>query len=133
MTLVSVGSGWLALVCGVELVQEKMGSKSHGLVTILLVCTLHMWQHPIGCCKSLLLQHDRIQGFLFFKYSYKGIKVATIGFFFFFPQYGLKIHVITLCFFSKTSILTESLGYSRDQASYTAASEWLKKSQYSFA
>jgi hypothetical protein len=64
VALVSVGSGWLALVCGVEQVQEKMGSKSHGLVTILLVCTLHTWQHPIGCCKSLLLQHDRIQGFL---------------------------------------------------------------------
>jgi hypothetical protein len=50
------------------------------------------------------------------------------------PQYGLKTHVITLCFFSKTSILAESLGYSRDQAPYTAASEeGLKKSQYSFA
>jgi hypothetical protein len=36
--------------------------------------------------------------------------------------------------FSKTSILVESLGYSRDQAPYTAASEeGLKKSQYSFA
>jgi hypothetical protein len=54
--------------------------------------------------------------------------------FFFFPQYGLKTYVITLCFFSKTSIIAESLGYFRDQAPYTAASEeGLKKSQYSFA
>jgi hypothetical protein len=65
----------------------------------------------------------------------KALKLQQLAFFFFFsPQYGLKTHVITLCFFSKTSILAESLGYSRDQAPYTAASEeGLKKSQYSFA
>jgi Na+/alanine symporter len=64
----------------------------------------------------------------------KALKLQQLAFFFFFPQYGLKTYVITLCFFSKTSILAESLGYSRDQAPYTTASkEGLKKSQYSFA
>jgi hypothetical protein len=38
-------------------------------------------------------------------------------------QYGLKTHVIILCFFSKTSILAKSLGYSRDKALYTASSK----------
>jgi hypothetical protein len=63
----------------------------------------------------------------------KALKLQQLAFFFS-PQYGLKTQVITLCFFSKTSILAKSLGYSRDQAPYTAASEeGLKKSQYSFA
>jgi hypothetical protein len=58
----------------------------------------------------------------------KALKLQQLAFFFL-PQYGLKTHVITLCFFSKTSILAESLGYSRDQAPYTTASEeGLKKS-----
>jgi hypothetical protein len=62
----------------------------------------------------------------------KALKLQQLAFFS--PQYGLKTHVITLCFFSKTSILVESLGYSKDQAPYIATSEeGLKKLQYSFA
>jgi hypothetical protein len=57
----------------------------------------------------------------------KALKLQQLAFFF--PQYGLKTHVITLCFLSKTSILAQNLGYSKDQTPYTAASEEeLKKS-----